>query len=224
MLRKETVPANLINTLNDLMDISSIQEFRLVGGTALSLQLGHRISVDIDLFSFNANVQFKQIEKELIQKFQQKNIFETTYFKHGISTIINNIKIDIFNWESDFIREIIREENIRLASLEDIIAMKLKTIGDVYGGRYEKKDYFDVACLMKLYDFETMLGFYKERYPHDSERNVVERIKETFRVENKPQPEILNGMSWEDAKIIIAESVDKYVNESIEKIKKKNTH
>ena len=51
MLKKETVSPSLLEVLEVLMAMNTIKDHRLVGGTALSLQIGHRISVDIDLFS-----------------------------------------------------------------------------------------------------------------------------------------------------------------------------
>ena len=55
MLRKETVCTPLLENLAVLMEMKTIKTHRLVGGTALSLQIGHRISVDIDLFSDQKN-------------------------------------------------------------------------------------------------------------------------------------------------------------------------
>ncbi len=48
---KNTVSDLLWETLTQLMNWEELSTFRLVGGTALSLQIGHRMSVDIDLFT-----------------------------------------------------------------------------------------------------------------------------------------------------------------------------
>ena len=53
MLHFETVESNTLSILNELMNMPELMEFSLVGGTALSLLYGHRISVDLDLFSIN---------------------------------------------------------------------------------------------------------------------------------------------------------------------------
>ena len=50
-LYRETVPETLWETLLKLMDLPVLNDFRLVGGTSLSLMMGHRISVDIDMFT-----------------------------------------------------------------------------------------------------------------------------------------------------------------------------
>jgi len=51
MLHKETVTAGTLDLIRRLMDDAHLQQFYLVGGTALALMLGHRISIDIDLFT-----------------------------------------------------------------------------------------------------------------------------------------------------------------------------
>jgi predicted nucleotidyltransferase component of viral defense system len=51
MLRKETVSESTLDLLIKLMREDFLKKFFLVGGTALALQIGHRISIDIDLFS-----------------------------------------------------------------------------------------------------------------------------------------------------------------------------
>lgn len=48
ILQKQTVSDTLWNSLTILMQKEELKDFRLVGGTSLSLQLGHRMSIDID--------------------------------------------------------------------------------------------------------------------------------------------------------------------------------
>src|ERR1035437_5047870 len=93
MLRTETVSAELLSVLNELMRMESLKKFRLVGGTALSLQLGHRKSIDIDLFSFN-EYPVKEILKEMMEKFEGslQNIEDNEVM---IKAQVNGIKIDI---------------------------------------------------------------------------------------------------------------------------------
>lgn len=69
MLHYNTVSKHLKDTLLILMQSSAFDSFRLVGGTALSLQLGHRMSVDIDLFS---DVQYGSIDFKIIDTFIER--------------------------------------------------------------------------------------------------------------------------------------------------------
>ena len=51
MLFTETVESNTLGVLKELMRLPVLENFALVGGTNLSLKLGHRLSVDLDIFS-----------------------------------------------------------------------------------------------------------------------------------------------------------------------------
>jgi Nucleotidyl transferase AbiEii toxin, Type IV TA system len=51
MLQTQTVEGNTLGLLKSLMAMQSLQQFALVGGTNLSLRLGHRLSIDLDLFT-----------------------------------------------------------------------------------------------------------------------------------------------------------------------------
>ncbi|GAB6010544.1 nucleotidyl transferase AbiEii/AbiGii toxin family protein [Viscerimonas tarda] len=63
-LAYNTVKPQLISVLRDLMQENCFNDFVLVGGTALSLRIGHRISVDIDLFTEKSygSVDYEQID------------------------------------------------------------------------------------------------------------------------------------------------------------------
>jgi hypothetical protein len=110
------------------MSWSPLENFRLAGGTALSLQLGHRKSIDIDLFSeheFNKLTLSKLLRKKFPNADIQIAVFGITVYLKQNNT--NILKIDIVETEP-FIRDINIIENIRLANVEDIAAMKLNAI------------------------------------------------------------------------------------------------
>ena len=68
MLRKETISPNCLILLQDLMTLPELQTFRLAGGTALSLQYGHRISVDLDIFT-DRSFDLAELEVALRQSY-----------------------------------------------------------------------------------------------------------------------------------------------------------
>lgn len=71
MLQKQTTSPELFQVLKELMTLSVLMPFRLVGGTALSLVRGHRISEDIDLFTdaLYGTTDFNAIEKDIRRSF-----------------------------------------------------------------------------------------------------------------------------------------------------------
>lgn len=134
-LHRETVSDLLWNVLCQLMDIELLSSFRLVGGTSLSLQLGHRMSVDIDLFTEAAygSLDFEAIDKKLQESFpfvemqyEGNNSFGKSYYIGNNNRDI--VKVDLFYTDA-FIRPILEIENIRLATIEEIAAMKMEVIG-----------------------------------------------------------------------------------------------
>lgn len=216
MLRKETVSAPLLDNLVVLMEMNSIKTHRLVGGTALALQIGHRISVDIDLFSDGTN-NYEEIQEELYQEFGNKfakgRVINSSISK-GIAVYLNNIKTDIVDWKAKFIRPVLLDEQIRLASKEDIIPMKFNTfLCSPELARYEKKDYVDIANLLKEYSLEQMITLYREKYPNYllASRLVIEGLQLSEMADKKMMPKMLNGLTWSDAKREIETSIETYI-------------
>jgi hypothetical protein len=106
------------------MKEDKLNDFILVGGTALAMQIGHRISVDIDLLadhSFDSGEILDALRKTLKVEL---NISRP----NGMQLMVEDIKVDIYNWAVPFISEPIISDGIRLASLKDIAAFKLDAI------------------------------------------------------------------------------------------------
>lgn len=143
--------------LKRLMTDKRLEDFVLVGGTALSLQIGHRISVDLDLF---VNHDFEA--EEMREYLERTYHLETDYM--ALATVkgeINGIQLDCIAHVYPWIRPFVEEEGIRLASIEDICAMKLNAIA---GNGTRIKDFVDVAYLSSMFSLRQMLSFYEEKY------------------------------------------------------------
>lgn len=216
MLRKETVSSPLLENLAVLMEMKTIRTHRLVGGTALALQIGHRVSVDIDLFSDSKN-DYEAIEEELYEKFGNKFTKGRSIrnlFSKGIAVFLNNIKTDILDWKTKFIRPVLLDESMRLASKEDIIPMKFNTfLCSPEFARYEKKDFVDIATLMQEYTFEQMIDLYNEKYPNEvmSSRLMIEGLQLSEMADKKVMPKMLNSETWEDTKRKIEDLITYFI-------------
>jgi len=135
-----------------------LRDFVLVGGTALSLQIGHRKSIDIDLF---INSSFDQQGlKDILQ--QEFDLHVQNLPKNGILGNIGRIKVDVLSHQYEWIRPIVVTEGIRVASIEDIAAMKLNAI---VGNGSRLKDYVDIAFLSSNLTLNTMLECFYAKYP-----------------------------------------------------------
>lgn len=167
MLHKETVDAKTLELLIALQSEPELDDFNLVGGTALALYIGHRKSIDIDLFT-TCDFDLERLKSMLIEKYGFTVSFER---KHTLKGFINNVKIDCIRFNYPYISDFTVIDGVRLAGIPDIIAMKLSAIAQD-GTRI--KDFIDVAYFSDKYSFNEMLGFYKTKFPS---ANVLMPVK-----------------------------------------------
>lgn len=167
MLYTETVAGPTLELLKKLEAEAAMADFNLAGGTSLALYLGHRISVDLDLFTpkpFDA----KSMEEFLAAKYG----FRTDFMeKNTLKGSIAGVKIDCITHSYDYLEEPYTESDIRLYSMRDIIAMKLSAIAD-NGSRL--KDFIDIAFLSTRFPFNSMLKMYECKFPGS---NVIRPFK-----------------------------------------------
>ena len=205
-----TVSTQLRGTLSWLMDQEIFNPFRLVGGTALGLQLGHRISVDIDLFTdapYN-QIDFGAIDQHLKNYF---NYVESSQvpIAMGKSYFVGNnpadsVKLDIY-YTDHFIRPVLKIDTIRLATLDEITAMKIDVI--CRGGR--KKDFWDLHELLHLFSIDEIISLHQERYPYAHDLNEILKNLTNFEIADPDfEPICLKGKFWELIKLDFAEAVE----------------
>ena len=207
-----TVSSNLLKTLTQLMQMEELNPFRLVGGTALSLQLGHRVSVDIDLFT-DANyesIDFMAIDNLLKKTFSFTEMLYLGNNSFGKSYYIGNsrneaVKLELF-YTDPFIRPIIEKDFLRMASTEEIAAMKMEVIGN--GG--QKKDFWDVHELLDYLSLEQMLSLHAERYPYSHNKDLlINKLVDFQFADDDLTPICLKGKYWELIKLDISDIIQK---------------
>lgn len=158
MLHTETVARSTLELLKMLESESVMSNFNLAGGTSLALYLGHRISVDLVLFtpeSFDAGKLeiFLRDKYGFCTDFMEKNTLKGT---------IDGVKIDCITHSYSYLEKPYTESDIRLYSMEDIVAMKLSAVAD-NGSRL--KDFIDIAFLSTRFPFNLMLRLYERKFP-----------------------------------------------------------
>lgn len=170
MLYTNTVERKTFELLITLMHDDKLAGFNLAGGTSLALYLGHRLSIDLDLFCpdpFDA----KALEIYLIDKYN----FHSDYL-HGnaLKGTINGIKIDCITHHYPYIENtFISEDGIRLYSLPDVVAMKLSAIAD-NGTRV--KDFIDIAYLSTKLPLSAMLGAYEAKFKNTNAMRALKAL------------------------------------------------
>lgn len=189
----------LLSTLSEIMKIEELNEFYLVGGTALALWLGHRTSIDLDFF-IHSDFDAPTVAFALEKKFDAKNI-ETG--KNLVRCYIAEIKIEFISHQYPLLKNIQKINGIRLASVEDICAFKLNAVVN----RGSKKDFWDIACLLDQFQLNQILDFYSNKY---KQFNLwqVEKSLCFFKDADEELVEIndLKGLNWETVKIKIKEA------------------
>ena len=207
MLQLKTIDTNTFSLLKDLSTAEFLSDFALAGGTSLALQLGHRISIDLDFFTlkeFSAEMLFNQIK-------QAYKVFDVSINKNALTLNIeynrNIIKIDCIRHKYNLIEDVKIIDKIKFFSVSDIAAMKLNAIIN----RGAKKDFYDIFELLQHYSLKELINFFTIKYP---EVNIVILIKslEYFEdAELNPNPISLRNISWEEIKLSILKQVKKFI-------------
>lgn len=105
----------------------------------------------------------------------------------------NNIKLDVY-YTDPFIQPSIVVDNIRIATIEEIIAMKV----DVIQREGRKKDFWDLHELLNNYNISQMLELHKQRYPYSHDNNLIIQNFTLFdQADNDFDPVCLKGKYWE---------------------------
>ena len=194
MLYRATLEKSTLGLLKKLQQAPVLGNVRLVGGTALALQLGHRQSVDLDFFG-PISVSGSQIVEQLFPLG-----FEDITIVRDIGAVkvffIDKIKVDIVSYRYAWLEDAVREDGIVMAGLKDIAAMKLSAVTN----RGSKKDFIDVYYLLRHFSIRQMLDFYEQKYYDGSLYNVIRSLTWFADGENDEMPKMTAPISWEHIK------------------------
>jgi hypothetical protein len=199
MLHLEAIEPDTLELLTQLQSDPALDGLRLVGGTSLAMQLGHRKSVDLDLFG-NLGVRGDQLEQRLrrhgdVEIVNRSKVVET-YFVRGV-------KVDFVNYPYAWLTDPVYIGGLTLASSQDIVPMKLEAITN----RGSKKDFIDLAFLLETFILSEMLALYAAKYPQGSEYLVLRSLVYFDDAEDDPSPVMLKSLSWDEAKARICDAV-----------------
>jgi hypothetical protein len=195
MLQTQTVDPSTLELIRSLQSRDYLKGFNLVGGTALALYLGHRKSIDIDLFS---NFDFDVASKiDLIQQDYSLQIYQSSH--NTIKGSIENINVDIIAHKYPLLNEPEETDGIRLLSEPDIVAMKLNAIA-VSGQR--SKDFIDIFFILEndRYIIADILKFYQTKYKQQGEMHVLKSLIYFDDVDLSDWPVLLkrSNLKWEE--------------------------
>lgn len=199
MLYLETVESSTLELLKKLQRLPVLEQTRLVGGTALALQLGHRKSIDLDFFG-TIDCEAEYLRKSIA------GIASLTILKespHIHIYIVDGIKVDIVNYKYPWLDDVVLEQGLRLASVSDIAAMKITAII----GRGTKKDFIDIAFLLHHFSLEEILHFYAAKYNDSSVFMAMKSLAYFDDAEADPMPDMFVNQSWQQLKAYILSKI-----------------
>ena len=200
MLQISTIQPSTLELLISLQKVEVLKSTRLVGGTALALQLGHRLSIDLDFFGQvegdSATIAdcLRDEGFDIIMNENTKNIHIFT---------INGVKTDIVNYKYSWIDESIEDGGIKLAGLKDIAAMKMAAITN----RGSKKDFIDFYFLLNHFSLKEIIDFYLGKYPDASAFLACKSLVYFADADIQVMPKMLVPTDWEEVKKTIITKV-----------------
>jgi len=194
VLHLETIEPATLDLLKRLQALPVLAETRLVGGTALALQLGHRVSVDLDIFGkWNYS---EDLVAELSRVGRVEKESGTTGGRMAFF-YVDNVKVDCVSYEEyKWLDPPVEESEVRLAGVRDIAAMKINAVTN----RGTRKDFVDVARLLDDYSLEDMFAWYREKYPAANPALAMRSLSYFVDAETMPMPRMIVPFDWEEAK------------------------
>ncbi len=194
MLHLEAIEPTTLDLLKRLQALPILAETRLVGGTALALQLGHRVSVDLDIFgkwNYAEDLQSALSDVGHVEKESGTPSGRMAFFYiDGVK--VDCVAYDMYRW----LEQPVEVDGVRLARVKDIAAMKVNAITN----RGTRKDFVDMARLLDDYSLADMFAWYLEKYPAANPALAMRSMAYFVDAETMPMPRMLIPFDWEEAK------------------------
>ena len=201
-LHYQTVSPVLVDCLHKLMKHPAFKDFYLVGGTSLALQRGHRLSIDIDLFTCvpYGEMNTSEIEAALIEMFPYTDRIEELYHSQMVYSLYvgdnkeDCVKLDLC-YDDDLIFPLIEVNGLRIASEKEIAAMKIQTITQA---EQRRKDFWDIHELLESYTLSEMVNWGIQRYPWSvTKESVKDGIERLPNIKDFTEVVCVKGKYWE---------------------------
>ena len=191
-----TVTEEMREILHGFFNSPLGKKFHLAGGTALSLQIGHRKSIDLDLFSQTEDIP--TIRNSLLQSLSSFSPELADSSWGNLVFLARNVRVGFYGYGYELVRPLIAEGPVQLASLEDIALMKM----DALLSRATRKDFYDLYFITQNITFETLFELAKRKFPsvRDFEVQVVKRLVYFDSADHDTDPVLLFPADWDSVK------------------------
>jgi hypothetical protein len=172
------------------------EHFYLAGGTALTLQIGHRQSADLDLFSPTLDIPTSR--KQLEEALAPGGYILADSAWGNLVYLVQGVRVGFYGYGFPLVRPLVEVEGTRLASNEDIALMKL----DALLSRAARKDFYDLYFICKQIPLQKIFNLAPSKYPsvRDFETQTVKRLVYFENAEGETDPALLQPVSWKAVK------------------------
>jgi hypothetical protein len=154
-MHKEILSEEQLKILPLIKNFSS--DFGLVGGTAIALQIGHRSSIDFDLFT-RSTLNHDRIRKEIRDFYEIKSILVEE--PNELTLVVEGVKITFLNYPFEINYSVGFEDVIKMPDVLTLSAMKAFALGK----RAKWKDYVDLFFILKIYGISEIVNKTKSMF------------------------------------------------------------
>ena len=168
----------------------------------MSLQLGHRTSVDLDLFgNFDPTRSFRKL---LVDR---GHVVEGAESGDVQALVVDGVKVDLVNYPYDWISDAISQDGMKLAGLDDIVAMKLSAAAN----RGKKKDFIDIAVLLERFSLGQMFERYQKKFGVSEIAFALRGLTYFDDAEDDPMPKMFVPLTWDAVKTRLLSAVQNFI-------------
>jgi predicted nucleotidyltransferase component of viral defense system len=190
----ETLSANAARTMELLARQEVIASFYLAGGTALALQWGHRISVDLDFFNdaVDETVLLGALSKEIA------NIKVVSQAAQTLHLEIDSTKVSFIGYPYPVLFPLKTYAGLKVADSRDIAAMKLSALAS----RGSKRDFIDLYVLAQQYGLDEIFRLFARKFSHLSFNDIhlLKALSYFSDADQQPDPHMLQPIEWSAVK------------------------
>lgn len=200
------VEPQTLKSLQRLAQTKCVKQYYLAGGTALTLYLSHRVSYDLDFFS-----QSPVSPQEIIRELQPIGKLELFQNESGtFNGVFNSTKLSLFEYPYEPLESPIVFNGVQIASLNDILTMKLEAVAS----RGVKRDFIDLYFLLQQTSLDSAIKLFERKF---SEQNVstahlLKSLMYFVDADPEPHPNMLIATDWDDVKLFFKSEVARLAN------------
>lgn len=204
---EEVVDDKTVDAAERLAKVAS--GFYLAGGTALALRLGHRVSLDLDLFS-GRDVLDAARRSDIQKRLQKSGGLKILESKDGTCHLnLDGVSVSLFHDPYRVLARAAPWRNLKVASLEDIAAMKLGAVI----GRGSRKDFLDLYLLSRLRGLPWVLGAGKRKFSNHADflLQAAKALVYFADAEKEPWPRLLKPVSWTEVQSYFEREIPRFL-------------